>query len=64
MNKATITITEQQLEALNKLVTAGVVSIDSWQAERCPDVAAAHDWLVDARQALLQRRRWRHEQHT
>ena len=52
MNKATITITEQQLEALNKLVTAGVVSIDSWKTERCPDTAEAHDWLNSAKQSL------------
>ena len=50
---ARITISEQQLESLNQLVTIGVVSIDSWQAERCPDVARAHEWLNDARQALV-----------
>lgn len=52
--KALITITEEQLEALNRLVTTGVVSIDSWQAEHCPDVRAAHEWLTDARQALVE----------
>ena len=51
--KATITITEQELEALNRLVTTGVVTIDSWQAEHCPDVRAAHEWLTKARQALV-----------
>ena len=48
-----VTITGQQLEALNRLVTTGVVSIDSWQAEHCPDVRAAHEWLTEARQALV-----------
>lgn len=51
--KATITITEEQLESINRLVTTGVVSIDSFQAERCPDVRAAHEWLTEARQALV-----------
>lgn len=50
--KALISISEQQLEALNRLVTTGVVSIDSWQAEKSPDVRAAHEWLNDARRAL------------
>ena len=50
--KTTITITEQELEALNRMVTTGVVTIDSWQAEHCPDVRAAHEWLTKARQAL------------
>ena len=48
-----ISLSEEQLEALNRLVTTGVVSIDSWQAEHCPDVRAAHAWLTDARQALV-----------
>lgn len=48
-----ISISEEQLESLNRLVTTGVVSIDSFQAERCPDVRAAHEWLTDARQALV-----------
>ena len=52
--KALITISEEQLEAINKLVTTGVVSIDNWQAEHCPDIRAAHEWLTDARQALVE----------
>ena len=52
--KALITITEEQLEALNKLVTTGVVSIDEWRIENCPDIRTAHEWLTDARQALVE----------
>ena len=51
--QATITITEQQLEALNQLVTNGLYCLDDWQAERCPDVRIAHAWLTNARQALV-----------
>ena len=39
-----ISITEQQLEALNRLVTTGVTSIDAWQAEKTPEVRIAHDF--------------------
>ena len=51
--KATITITEQQLEALNQLVTNGLYCLDDRLAERCPDVRIAHEWLTEARQALV-----------
>lgn len=51
--KATITITEQELEALNQLVTTGVLSLNDGDAERCPDVHAANEWLTHARQALV-----------
>ena len=33
--KALISISEQQLEALNRFVTTGVVSIESYQYEHC-----------------------------
>ena len=50
---AAITITEQQLEALNQLVTSGLYCLDDWHAETDPDVGLAHAWLTDARQALV-----------
>ena len=50
--KATITIDEQQLEALNQLVTVGVSLIGDWEAERSPEVGLAHDWLNSARHSL------------
>ena len=53
MREATITITEQQLESLNQLVTSGLLFLDDWQAERCPDVQIAHAWLTGARKALV-----------
>ena len=48
-----ISLSEQQLESLNRLVTAGVVSIDAWTAESSPEVHMAHEWLTEARQALV-----------
>ena len=48
-----ISLSEQQLEALNQLVTSGLYCLDDWQAERCPDVRIAHEWLTNARQALV-----------
>ena len=51
--KATISITEKELEALNSVVTNGLLFLDDWQAERCPDVQTVHAWLTEARQALV-----------
>ena len=51
--KATITITEAELEALNNVVTNGLLALDDWQAERCPDIPVAHAWLTEARQAIV-----------
>ena len=48
-----ISLSEEQLEALNQLVTNGLYCLDDWQAERCPDVRIAHAWLTGARQALV-----------
>ena len=51
--KATVTITEAELEALNNVVTSGLLALDDWQAERCPDIPVAHAWLTEARQAIV-----------
>ena len=51
--KALISITEEQLEALNSVVTSGLLYLDDWQAERCPDVQTVHAWFAEARQALV-----------
>ena len=48
-----ISLSEEQLEALNSVVTNGLLYLDDWQAERCPDVQTVHAWLTDARQALV-----------
>ena len=48
-----ISLSEQQLESLNQLVTSGLYCLDDWQVERCPDVRIAHAWLTDARQAFV-----------
>ena len=52
--KALISISEEQLEAINKLVTTGFAQLDAFQAEKSSDVKIAHDFLIDARQALVE----------
>ena len=51
--KATITITEQELEALDQLITAGVSVFDDWQAQHSPEINTANEWLAFARQAFV-----------
>ncbi len=50
MNRTTISIDENQLEALNELVSSGVLLSGD-----CDTLATvvANDWLVGARQALV-----------
>ena len=50
--KATITITEEELEALDRLTTTGAEVVDRWQGEYSPEIHTAHEWLTFARQAL------------
>ena len=52
--KALIGISEEQLESLNRLVTTGFAQLDAFQAEKSPDVKIAHEFLIDARQALVE----------
>ena len=50
--KATITITEQELAALDRLITTGAAVVDGWQGKYSPEIHTAHEWLTFARQAL------------
>ena len=50
--KATVTITEQELEALDRLITTGAAVVDEWQGGYYPEIHTAHEWLTFARQAL------------
>ena len=50
--KATITITEQELAALDRLITTGAAVVDRWQGKYSPEIHTAHEWLTFARQAL------------
>jgi len=50
--KATVTITEQELEALDRLIRTGAAVVDGWQGEYSPEIHTAHEWLTFARKAL------------
>ena len=50
--KATVTITEQELEALDRLIRTGAAVVDGWQGEYSPEIHTAHEWLTFARRAL------------
>ena len=50
MNRTTISIDENQLEALNDLVSSGTLVFGERDT---PATVVANDWLVQARQALI-----------
>lgn len=50
MISTTISIDENQLEALNELVSSGVLLTDDCDTKT---TVVANDWLVGARQALV-----------
>ena len=52
--QATISITEQQLEALNQLVTSGLYCLDDWHdRDRSRGGPRPRMAITDARQALV-----------
>ena len=48
-----VTISEDQLESLNRLVSAGFVQLDGSESENSSHAEVAHGFLIDARQALV-----------